>query len=53
MAYIPPLIGTAVMFALCYVLAYTKLSGLQTAVAIVALLVVYSGTVVWYLKKTL
>jgi hypothetical protein len=53
MAHIPSLIGATIMFGLCYVLAYTTLTGIQTFLVIAALLVVYSATVIWYLKTTL
>lgn len=53
MAHIPSAIGAAILFGICYVLAYVSLTTTQMVVAIVALLVVYAATVGWYLKKTL
>jgi hypothetical protein len=53
MAHIPSLIGTAILFGLCYLLAYVTLSGTQMFIAIVSLVIVYAATVIWYLRKTL
>jgi hypothetical protein len=51
--HIPSVLGTAVLFGICYILAYVPLTGAQMFIAIVVLFLVYSATVVWYLKKTL
>ena len=53
MNHIPSVIGAAILFGICYILAYLPLTGAQMFIAIVALILVYSATVVWYLKKTL
>ena len=53
MNHIPSVIGAAVLFGICYILAYVPLTGVQMFIAIVMLILVYSATVVWYLKKTL
>ena len=53
MNHIPSVIGTAILFGICYILAYVPLTGAQMFIAIVVLILVYSATVVWYLKKTL
>ena len=53
MNHIPSVIGAAVLFGICYILAYVPLTGVQMFIAIVALILVYSATVIWYLKKTL
>ena len=51
--HIPTAIGVAILFGLCYILAYMRLTGAQMFLAIVMLVLVYSATVVWHLKKTL
>jgi len=48
--HIPTAIGVAILFGLCYILAYMLA---QMFLAIVMLVLVYSATVVWHLKKTL
>ena len=53
MNHIPSVLGAAILFGLCYIMAYVPLTGAQMFVAIVVLILVYSATVVWYLKKTL
>ena len=53
MVHIPSLIGVAVVFGLCYLLAYVALSGTQMFLAIVALVVAYAATVTWHLRTTL
>ena len=53
MSHIPSVIGAAILFGICYILAYVSLTGTQVFIAIVVLILVYSATVVWYLKKTL
>jgi hypothetical protein len=50
MKHIPSVIGAAILFAICYVLAHVSLTGTQMFIAIAALVLVYSATVVWYLK---
>jgi len=53
MSHIPSVLGAATLFGICYVLAYVPLTGLQMFIAIVALILVYSATVIWYLRTTL
>ena len=50
MAYIPTVVGAAIFFGLCCVLAYMTLTGIQTALVVAALVAVYAVTVVTYLK---
>jgi hypothetical protein len=52
MVHIPSVIGTAILFGICYVLAYVPLTSIQMFIAIVALIVVYSSTVIWYIRTT-
>ena len=53
MVHVPSLIGVAVVFGLCYLLAYVTLSATQMFLAIVALVVAYAATVIWHLRTTL
>ena len=53
MVHVPSAIGTTILFGICYVLAYVPLTNLQIFIAIVALILVYSATVIWYLRTTL
>jgi hypothetical protein len=53
MAHVPSIIGAAILFGICYILAYVPLSDAQMFFAVVALVLVYSATVIWYLRTTL
>jgi hypothetical protein len=53
MAYIPSLIGAAVLIAICYMLSVMTLTGLQMTAAVAGALVVYAATVVLYLKASI
>jgi hypothetical protein len=52
MAYLPSLIGAAVLLAICYMLSVMTLTGLQMTAAIIGALAVYAATVVLYLKAS-
>lgn len=53
MKHIPSIIGTVMIFGICYVLAYVTLSGAQMFAAIVAAVAVYAATVFWYIRTNL
>jgi hypothetical protein len=50
MMHIPTVVGVVVFFGICYAMSVLTLTGLQTFIAIVALVVVYSATIVWYIR---
>jgi len=50
MSHIPSIIGAVIFFAICYVMSALTLTGIQMALAIVALVVVYSATTFWYIR---
>jgi hypothetical protein len=50
MAYIPSLIGAAVLTAICYMLSVMTLTGLQMTGAVVGAIAVYAAT---YLKASI
>jgi hypothetical protein len=53
MAYIPSIIGAAVLVALCYMLSVLTLTGLQLTAGITGALAIYAATVVLYLKASI
>ena len=53
MSHIPSIIGCAVFFGICYIMSTVTLTGMQMFLAVVALVIVYSATVVWHIRTTL
>ena len=53
MAYIPSLIGAAVLVAICYMLSVMTLTGLQLSAGIAGAVIVYAATVVLCLKASI
>jgi hypothetical protein len=53
MAYIPSLIGAAVLVAICYMLSVMTLTGLQMTAAVAGAFAVYAATVILYLKASI
>jgi hypothetical protein len=52
-AYIPSLIGAAVLVAICYMLSVMTLTGLQLTAGIASAVAVYAATIVLYLKASI